>query len=123
MDLRGIANGIASSVNNNMQVNILRSTGYVNGNGGKQIPQYANPVSQFAQLQPLNSDQLRQMDGLNVQGIMQTISLRGQVTAANRPKGTGGDIIKINGEDWLVVRVLESWPMWTKAIIKLQGGE
>jgi len=124
MDLRGIANSISSVVNPNETVSVLRSTGFTVGAGGKQVPTYAAAVSGPAQVQALDGVELRQMDSLNIQGVLRAIYLRGALAGVVRPAGTGGDIVKRKAgtEVWLVVKVLETWPDWTKAVICLQGG-
>lgn len=122
MDLRGIANGVTSTVNPNKTVTVLRSTGYTIGAGRKQVPAYAAPVSGPGQVQALDGKDLQQLDGLNIQGTVRAIYLRGSLAGVIRPDGTGGDIVQMDGQDWLVVKVLESWPTWTKAAIVLQGG-
>jgi len=63
------------------------------------------------------------LDGLNIQGTVRAIYLRGTLAGVVRPNQTGGDIVKRknDAESWLVVKVLESWPDWTKAAIVLQG--
>lgn len=122
MDLRGIANGVTSTVNPNKTVTVLRSTGYTIGAGRKQVPAYAAPVSGPGQVQALDGKDLQQLDGLNIQGAVRAIYLRGSLAGVIRPDGTGGDIVQMGGQDWLVVKVLESWPTWTKAAIVLQGG-
>ncbi len=121
MNLRGIANSVTSTVNPNQTVTVLRSTGYTIGAGRKQIPTYAAGVSGPGQIQALNGVDLKQLDGLNIQGTIRAIYLRGSLAGVIRPDGTGGDIVQIDGRDWLVVKVLESWPDWTKAAIVLQG--
>lgn len=123
MDLRGIANSVSSCVNPNEIVTIERSTGYTIGDGRRQVPTYAAPVTGPAQIQALDGDDLKQIEGLNVQGVIRAIYLRGSLAGVIRPNQTGGDIVKRNAgaETWLVVKVLESWPNWTKAAIVLQG--
>jgi len=123
MDLRGIANGVSGVVNANEAVSVLRSTGYTIGAGAKQIPAYAAPVSGFAQVQALDANDLKQLDGLNIQGVIKAIYLRGALAGVVRPNQTGGDIVLRNNgsEKWLVVKVLEGWTGWTKAAIVLQG--
>jgi len=37
------------------------------------------------------------------------------------PKAKGGDLVKIGNDTWLVVKVLEIFPNYTKAVICLQG--
>ena len=123
MDLRGLANGVTSTINPNETVTVLRSTGYTIGAGAKQIPSYAAPISGSAQVQALDAIDLKQLDGLNIQGTIRAIYLRGSLAGVVRPNQTGGDIIKRGSpsQDWLVVKVLESWPDWSKAAIVLQG--
>lgn len=120
MDLRGLANGVTSTVNPNQTVTVLRSTGYTIGAGRRQVPSYAAPVTGPGQIQALDANDIKQLDGLNVQGTIRAIYLRGNLAGVIRPDGTGGDIVQIAGQDWLVVKVLEGWPTWTKAAIVLQ---
>jgi hypothetical protein len=123
MDLRSIANSVSSTINANEAVSVLRSNGYTIGAGAKQVPGYAAPVSGFAQVQALDGVDLQKLDGLNIQGNIKAIYLRGSLAGALRPDSKGGDIVKRkNGaETWLVVKVLEAWPTWTKAAIVYQG--
>ncbi len=128
MDLRGLANGVTTTVNPNQTVTVLRSTGFTTGAGAKQVPSYAAPVSGPAQIQALDADDIKQLDGLNIQGTIRAIYLRGTLAGVVRPNQTGGDLVTIAAPapvalrgTWLVVKVLESWPDWTKAAIVLQG--
>ena len=128
MDLRGLANGVTTTVNPNQTVTVLRSTGFTTGAGAKQVPSYAAPVSGPAQIQALDADDIKQIDGLNIQGTIRAIYLRGTLAGVVRPNQTGGDLVTIAAPapvalrgTWLVVKVLESWPDWTKAAIVLQG--
>lgn len=121
MDLRGIANGVSSTVNPNQTVTVLRSTGYTIGAGRKQVPSYATPVTGPGQIQALDANDIKQLDGLNIQGTIRALYLRGVLAGVIRPDGTGGDIVQIGDQTWLVVKVLEGWPTWTKAAIVLQG--
>lgn len=128
MDLRGLANGVTTTVNPNQTVTVLRSTGFTTGAGAKQVPSYAAPVSGPAQIQALDADDIKQLDGLNIQGTIRAIYLRGTLAGVVRPNQTGGDLVTIAAPapvalrgTWLVVKVLESWPDWTKAAVVLQG--
>lgn len=120
MDLRGLANGVTATVNPNKTVTVRRSTGYTIGAGRKQVPGYADPVTGPAQIQALDANDIKQLDGLNIQGTVRAIYLRGVLAGVVRPDGTGGDLVEIGAETWLVVKVLEGWPTWTKAAIVLQ---
>lgn len=120
MDLRGIANLAISSINPNEIVGVKRSTGYSTGPGARQVPSYADPIYGPAQIQALDSDDLKQLDGLNIQGSLRSIYLRGSLAGVVRPDQVGGDIVMRGAEVWLVVKVLETWPDWTKAVIVFQ---
>lgn len=123
MDLRGIANSVSSQVNPNVAVSVRRSTGYTKDPLTlKQVPAYAPAVTGFAQIQALDGDDLKQIDGLNLQGTLRALYLRGPLAGVVRPTGTGGDMIDIGSQQWLVAKVLETWPTWTKVVIVLQGG-
>ena len=128
MDLRGIANAVTSTINPNITVTALRSTGYTIGAGARQVPSYAQGVTGPGQVQALDGNDLKQLDGLNIQGVTRAIYLRGALAGVIRPSQTGGDLIVISSPapmalrgTWLVAKVLESWPDWTKAAITLQG--
>lgn len=120
MDLRGIANTVTSAINPNVTVSVLASTGYTAGAGAKQVPSYAEAVTGPAQIQALDSSDLKQLDGIMQQGTYRAIYLRGALHGIIRPNGTGGDLIQFDGQTWKVTKVLESWPTWTKAAICLQ---
>ena len=71
-------------------------------------------------MQSLDFLDLKQLEGLNIQGEIGAIYLRGVLAGVIRPDQTGGDIIQIGTETWLVTKVLEAWPGWTKAAIVRQ---
>lgn len=120
MNLRGIANAISSVINPNVAAQILRSAGYTIGQGARQVPTYYDAESVFVQVQALDGKDLQQIDGLNIQGTVKAIFVQGVVKGASRPDGTGGDIVMIGTQKWLVVKVLEGWSTWTKAAAVLQ---
>lgn len=122
MDLRTISNQVSSVINANIPVTIRKSTGYtIDTNSRKQIPAYAADVTGYGQLQALDGDDLKQLDGLNIQGTVKALYLRGVLAGVVRPDSKGGDIILIAGRTWLTVKVLEGWSDWTKIAIRLQG--
>jgi len=120
MNLRRIANSVTTAVNPNVSVTLLKSNGYTIGPGLTQIPSYADPIVGPAQIQALDGDDLKHLDGLNLQGSIRAIYMYGLLAGVLRPDETGGDIIQIDGRNWLVTKVLETWPNWTKAVIVLQ---
>lgn len=120
MDLRGIANAGSSVVNPNTTVTVRRSTGYTIGAGQRQVPSYADPVTGPAQVQALSAADIKQIENLNIQGTIKSIYLRGVLAGVVRPDGQGGDLVEWEGKTWLVCRIFESWPTWTKACIVRQ---
>lgn len=129
MDLRGIANTVSNTVNPNLIVSVQASTGSTVGAGYKQQPTYAPAVTGPAQIQALTNKDLKQLDNLNIQGVTKAIYLRGALAGVVRPNSQGGDLVTIAAPaptpyigTWLVVQILEQFPLWTKAAIQLQGG-
>ena len=120
MELQGIANSVAEVVNPNTAITIQPSSGYTIGSGLKQVPSYGASVSGFGQLQEITSMELKHLDGLNIQGDIQTVYVKGQLSAVLRPTGQGGDLITIGSQTWLNVKTLEQWPYWAKAAIVRQ---
>jgi hypothetical protein len=129
MDLRTISNQVSNSVNGNVIVTLNASNGFTIGAGQRQIPTYLPGVTGPAQIQALDSLDLKKIDGLNIQGDIKKIYLRGLLNGVIRPNSTGGDLIVIAAPapayligTWLITKVLESWPLWSSAAIVLQGG-
>lgn len=131
MDLRGVCNRTIQIVNPNIVVSVQVSTGYTIGAGLRQVPSYANAIDGPAQLQAMTYSDLRKLDGLNIQGVTKSIYLYGSIAGVVRPNQEGGDLITLTQAGgaapqdigtWLVIKVLENWPSWTKAAVQLQGG-
>ena len=123
MNLRAIANQCSSVINPNIAITIRVSDGYTIGAGRKQEPSYLPDVEGYGQLQALDGDDLKQLEGLNIQGVVKALYITGQLAAVIRPDSKGGDIVMIDGKTWLVAKVLEGWANWTKAAIWLQESE
>jgi hypothetical protein len=124
--LRGIANRSLQGIRRDESVTIARSTGSQIGAGLKPVATYADPVTTVAQLQALSGDDLKQLEGLNIQGTLLSCYVDGQIKAVERPGGTGGDLITMTASSryagtWLVVHVFENWGEWTRAAICLQS--
>lgn len=82
-------------------------------------------ASIIAQVQPLSSRDLRQVEGLNLQGTVKALYVNGPLLGVVRPAVKGGDMITLpNGSVWLVTLPLEQWndtAGWSKAVIVLQN--
>lgn len=123
MNLHGIVSGYVSAINPQELVTLQASTGYSTGPDGTQTPTYAAPLQAYAQVQPLDAGDLRQIEGLNLQGQKRKFYLNGVWNGVVRPKLKGGDLItRFDSTVWLVVQVPEYWPDWTAVIATLQNG-
>jgi hypothetical protein len=129
MNLRAIANGVTSAINPNNAATLYISTGNVTVNF-KPVPSFETaPV--FAQVQPLSSGDIRQLDALNIQGAQKSIYLNGAALAIDRVKKLGGDLIVFpdgalpEGNVWLVLASLEQWQgaTWCKVAVILQDNQ
>jgi hypothetical protein len=123
MNLRGIANAYTQTINPNQSVVVLSSDGYtVDPLTRRQVPAYVSTPGE-ANIQALSADDVKQMDGLNIQGTLRAAYLYGQVAGVIKPDERGGDMLVFDGGVWLVVKVLEQWPDWCKVVICYQGAE
>lgn len=121
MYLRGIANNVARTINPNVLGDVYASTGYTQDPLTlKQLPSYAAPVTGPIQVQALDSEDLKQLDGLNIQGKIKAAYLYGVLAGVIRPESKGGDKILFGSDTWLVVKVIEGWSDWTKVAIVRQ---
>ena len=120
LNLRSAANKLVQAVNPDIWVTVFAATGYTVGTGQKQTPTYAAGVSGWAQLQELNSSDIKLMNGFQTQTSVNTIYLKGPLHGIVRKTSTGGDYIMIGSVKWLVQQILEEWPNWSKAAIIMQ---
>ena len=122
MNLRAIANGLTSAVNPNIAATLLLSNGYTTAGDGTQTPAYNGPYSVIIQRQDVTVDDLKHLDALNVQGSTATMFMSGNLDAIVRVSSKGGDLVTMpDGTVWLVTTVLERWPDWVRAAVKLQN--
>jgi len=120
MDLYDCVESLIDVVSPYRIVTLLRSSDYTIGTGHRQTPTYSTPISVSAQIQSIDSKELSQLDGLNLQNITKVIYIHGLLSGVIREDVKGGDIIQFDSHKWLIVKVLELWPEWTKAIIVMQ---
>ena len=121
MNLHQIVSGAIGVVNPFISAQLYQSTGYTLAADGTQIPTYAAPVRAAIQVQALSSDELKQVEGLNVQGNKQAVYLNGNWNGLVRPDRRGGDLLKFGDATYLVITVLENWDSWTKLAVVLQN--
>jgi hypothetical protein len=126
MNLQSIANGVITAINPNFPATLFISTGNTVVSF-KQTPTY-DKVAISAQVQPLTSGDLRQLDALNIQGAQKAIWLNGAALGISRIKQRGGDLIVFadgtlpEGNTWLVLASLEQWQgaTWAHVAVALQ---
>lgn len=122
MNLHQLAVGAIRRVNQTRKVRVRLNTGPTTtlADGTRQ-PSYKD-YWVTAQVQELTHDELRLVEGMNLQGAKKMLYMNGHVEGAVRAHLRGGDLFVIDGETWLVERVIESWSDWCKALVVLQNG-
>lgn len=130
MDLRTIANVASNVVNPNIIVSVQTSAGATIGAAGRQQPQYNPAITGPAQIQALDNVDLKKIEGMNLSGSIRALYMRGSLAGVIRPDSKGGDLVTIAPAPavpdlfvgvWLIAKVLESWPLWTKVVIVKQS--
>jgi hypothetical protein len=121
VNLHGIVSGAIGSVNPFVRAELMRSAGYTTNPDGSRTPTYVTIHNGPVQVQALSTDDLKQIEGLNIQGAKNGVYLNGTWNGVVRSLRQGGDLLKFGGQTWLVVTVLENWPDWSKLAVVLQG--
>lgn len=121
MNLHAIVAPAIGFVNPHRTVLYRQSAGFTKTADFKQVPAYVNFPATVVQLQALSAKEVQHLDALNIQGVMKSLYMNGDAQGVVRPLAKGGDLFVIDGQTWLVVQVLETWPDWCKVAICLQG--
>ncbi len=129
MNLHTIASGVIGSVNESIPVTVQINTGYTTDVDGTRTPTYVYHQDILAQIQALTYDELKVLDGLNIQGERRAIYLNGTLYGLSRTRNMGGDMITFPegqrwpyGTIWLIILVSEQWDNWCKVAATLQNG-
>ena len=127
MNLHSIVAPAVSVVNPTIRVTWMSNTGFTANADFSRVPTYA---SQFvpAQIQALQFDDLKQIEGLGIQGLRRKAYLYGNVNGMVRTLAKGGDLLVLpDGSTWLVAYVLETYGHglvgqrgWCSVVITLQ---
>lgn len=120
--VRAIANSAIQVVNKNLPATLIANEGFEIIPGGKQVPKLAS-YEISVQMQSLSTQDLEHLGVINQQGEFIYCYARGQIEAIRRAKDKGAD--KVNfvayGEsepsEWLVTKVIESYPSWVKVLL------
>lgn len=119
MNLHGIASQAIGAVNPPTRIAIQKSTGYTTLPDGTQQPTYT-PAYTTGNVQALTGKDIAQLSALGIQGVTQKVYLTGNFEGVFRVLDKGGDLLKFNGQTWLVSAVLERWPDWCCVAITMQ---
>ncbi len=121
MNLHSIASRVVSIVNPMTTVQWYESLGYAIVDR-VQVPLFAPHVELQAQVQALTIKDIKQIDGLNLQGsATNSAYIYGDaVQSVVREDRKGGDIFIFGGWEYLVFAVLEIWPDWSKVALTRQ---
>ena len=123
MNLYAIANSITRGINpNNTQALLMTNMGYQIIRGGTQVPIHDSSSIEI-QTQSIESDQLEHLNLASQQGTFNFVYANGLLSAQRRSLDKGEDylVFKPYGEEqnsiWKIVKVLESYPDWTKVLV------
>jgi hypothetical protein len=131
-NLHGLVRGAINTVNPDISVQWLVSTGNTVAAGGKQTPTYATPVTLRAQVQAVSGSDLQKYNFLQAQGVYRAVYMYGAPDAINRVESKGGDLLKFpqypgnTVRTWLIRQVDEPWTAgngglsWSRVIVALQ---
>lgn len=124
MNLHQLVRGAIGAINPDVLLTVKISTGQgVTQPDGARPPLYNTFANVQAQVQPLSTDEIHQMDSLNLQGTRKGVWLNGAVAGLVRATGQGGDLIVTPDQFvWLVAVVFEQWADWCHAGLVLQNG-
>lgn len=129
MNLHGIVRGAITSVNPDVLVPFLSSLGNTVDAAGNQTPTYATPVTIPVQVQALTGSDKRAVNFMNLQTVLRAVYCYGNKQGVERVVQKGGDILQFpevpnpttgTVRNWLVIKVVETWPDWSKVIVSMQ---
>lgn len=125
MNVRSMANAATSTVTRNTMATLVKNQGYTTDAAGHRTPlQQFLPVR--AQVQGVSANDLQHLDGMNVQGVMRSVHLHGDIGGVVRIDQKGGDTLLFAEvptaapQTWLVVKVMETWQHWCRVIVVMQ---
>jgi hypothetical protein len=131
MNLHGTVRGAITSVNPDVLAPFLSSTGNTVDGAGNQTPSYAAAVNIPIQVQALSGSDKKAVNYLNLQTVLRSVYFYGNKQGVERVVQKGGDLVQFREvpnpqtdanpvRNWLVVKVLETWPDWSKAVVSMQ---
>ena len=109
-NLHSAVRGAVQAVNVDVPGTVYVSTGRTNIKG-VLTPTYAS-VAALLQVQAQEHTPLIQQRGLEYSNAFLTVYAYGNFADIERPSGTGGDVVAMNGGYYYITQVFEWWPGW-----------
>lgn len=124
MNLQAVVSPYTATVSPPTIGTLYVSTGSTTNADYSRSPSWTAYTGVSFDVQALSGRDLRQIDGLNLQGTLRSVYLQGNIEGIDRPAAKGGDVLYFSGQYWIVTVVAEPWANngWTKVIVVLQNG-
>ena len=121
MDLFAIAGDLTSIVNPMIDAVLEMAVDPIIADDGRVLPQVERVAIQI-EVQAASSNDLKQLNNVNIQSDYRVVYTKGGIKALNRPLQLGGDLFEFYGSKWLVVCALEEWGdgEWSKLLVARQ---
>lgn len=119
---------VVGAVNANVQVTLKQNTGFTTNSDFSRAPTYSTSTM-LAQIQGLQSDDIRLLNGLGIQGERRKVYLWGTTSAIVRSLQKGNDLVLFSdNSEWKCVVVVEDFGHgltgqtgWCSIIVVLQN--
>lgn len=128
LNLHSIASGVIAAVNPPVVVTLRQGIGFTTNADFSRTPTYRSSTMR-AQIQGMQSDDIRLLNGLGIQGVRRKIYLWGSLSGLVRGLHKGNDIVVFpDGSEWKCVYVLEDYGHgvtgrsgWCSIVVTLQN--
>lgn len=108
-NLHSVVGPIVGAVNGNVPVTLRQNTGFATNADFSRTPSYSTSTMS-AQIQGLQSDDIRILNGMGIQGERRKLYLWGALTGLLRGLQKGNDIVVFpDGSEWKVAYVFEDF--------------
>lgn len=109
MNLHSIVSPVVGVVNDNQYVTLLQSTGFTTNPDFSRTPTY-DTFTMLAQIQGMQSDDIRVLNGLGIQGVRQKVYLWGAWSGLIRSLRKGNDLLILSDSSiWKISYVFEDF--------------
>ena len=95
------------------------NAGYTTADDGTRSP-ILTETTITLQFQGFSEHELRQVNEMNIGGILRKVYASNTLQSIDRKTGQGGDLLVIDSDTWLVVHVMEQWPDWCAVVVQKQ---